>query len=96
MKQEVLNYKRVMLPKDRENARLQMQLDTAKHTALCKKKQSEFFEKQANQKKKPVISVKDQIKIENTRRENQIKIAEERKMAKVVAGEKKKDNDLKR
>ena len=71
-------------------------MDTTQHVAKNEKKQAEFYEKQANEKKKPVLSVEDQLLIESAKRENQIKIAEGREMAKVAARDQNKNNDIER
>ena len=59
----------------------------------------EYLRKENDQlklEKEKVEAEKDQLKLEDTKRVNQIKIAEGREMAKVVARDKNKEHDLKR
>lgn len=96
LEKDFLKCERATLEKDHENAQLQPQLDTANHITKNAKKQADFYiqKKQANGKKKPVISVEDQVKIEDAKRDNQIKIAEKKGMAKVRTQNKNKENDM--
>ena len=91
-----LNLEKAFLDKDRTILELQSKLETAKNIATNEKKQGDFYKKQAKEKRKPTLSVDDQIKLEAYKRDSQIKIAEGREAAKVKGRDTNKKNDLER
>ena len=87
--------KETSLRKDLDIATLKGEVATATKVAAKDSKLIEVYRKQTGDAKKmnKHVSVDDQIWLDNTKRENQVKIVQEREMAKVNAREKQKERD---
>ena len=68
----------------------------ADHVTNNKKKQAIVYAKQANKKKKLALSIKDQLKLEEAKRDNQTKTAEGWEMAKAKARDNNDSHHLQR
>ena len=68
----------------------------ADHVTNNKKKQAIVYAKQANKKKKLALSAKDQLKLEEAKRDNQTKTAEGWEMAKAKARDNNDSHHLQR
>ena len=95
MDKQLIALKEIISRKDLDIETLKGEVTIATKVAAKDSKLSEVYRKQTGNAKmmNKHVSMDDQIWLDNTKRENQVKIVQEREMAKVNAREKQRERD---